>query len=217
MFSAKHDKKHLTLILKKEEIELFATKNQINKFPFSVIFAFALHQIIAKHSGTKKQIFYTSCSNRHLPVPHIKDLITNLATGLPLFLDSTDLTSEEFALQIQEHLTINFKNMSYGALSEIWGSEIISRRFLSSKKQPFSVIFTYINKIVDGEYIQSKYIDWNKSITCSERKSKKRICLRVYNMGSYFVVLFDCVMNKDIAELMIQDLAEMKICGKSRE
>lgn len=209
LFNGALYKNHTSFSLEQSKVERFAQLHHINSSPYSVIFALLLHQAIARQAGSNKLFFYTSFSNRNLPVPGIQELITNIATGLPIFLDDTKLTLNQFALQIQETLTAYFKNMNYGSLMEIWEKELIDRTVLISREQPYILLYTYINKITDTQYIQDNYIDWSKSTNeIDEPKSKGFIFLRVYNMGSHFVVIFDSFLKKQMHERLLKNLCE---------
>lgn len=202
--------KHNTyLSFAKTKVDQFARAHQLQAFPYSVLFALLLHQLIALQSGVNKLFFYTSFSNRNLPIPQIKELITNLATGLPIFFDNTQRTPQKFALQIKENFRAYFKNMSYGGLADIWQHEIISRKILSLREQPYFIFYTYINKIVDQQYIQNKYIDWQQSKNELNARNKGVVFLRVYNMGSQFVVILDSHLKKNGHEDLLSCLHEL--------
>lgn len=208
-FAGPLQKQNTYLSFAKDKVDQFARTHQIQEFPYSVIFALLLHQLISRQSGVHKLFFYTSFSNRNLPIPHIKELITNLATGLPVFFDDTHQTPQEFALQIKENFTAYFKNMSYGGLAEIWQNEIINRKILSPREQPYLILYTYINKIVDNQYMQNKYIDWDRSKNELNSRKKGIVFLRVYNMGSQFVVILDSHLKKNGHADLLNRLQEL--------
>ncbi|VEG91825.1 AMP-binding protein [Legionella spiritensis] len=199
-------KKHTIFCVNKNNMDEFARSNQIQDFPYSVLFSLLLHRIISQRSGVKKLYFYMSFSNRNFPVPDIKELITNLATGLPVFFDSKNLSAQELARQMQDILTCYFKNMSYGAITEIWQKEFIQQRILLPRDIPYIIVYTYINKIVDNDYVQNHYIDWLSSEQDVNFNKKGVIFLRVYNMGSYFVINMDSQMKKGLHNCLIEDL-----------
>lgn len=199
-------------VLPKNKVDRFAKNHYMTHCPYSVIFAFVLHQVICRESGVNKLFFYTSFSNRNLPVPHVKELLTNLAIGLPVFFDNTNLSVPEFVLQIKKNLNVYFKNMDYSSLMEIWRNEIISRPILNPNKQPYQIVYTYINKITDEEYIQNNYIDWNNSTVINNR-SKPGVYLRVYNMGSEFIVLLNSHLKKGMHNRLADHIHELMNTG----
>lgn len=212
-FSGFLQKQHACFSIEKDSVDRFAYKNKIHDTPYSVIFILLLYQIISNETGVNKLFFYTSFSNRNLPIPRIKELLTNLATGLPVFFDNTNWSIKEFAAQIKDNLTAYFKNMSYGNLVKIWQDEIISRSALSLQAQPYLIIFTYINKIVENTYTQNNYIDWNKSSSelnpGNEKENKGKIFFRVYNMGSHFVINLNCQIRKELHNNLVKGLKEL--------
>lgn len=211
LFNGVLHQQHSCFVIEKERVDQFARHNKIQEFPYSVIFALLLQKLISELANVNKLFFYVSFSNRNLPVPNIKKLITNLATGLPVFFDSSNKTLQELAQQIQASLTIYFKNMNYAALADIWQNEIINRSLLSPREQPYRIVYTYINKVAGDEYIQNKYIDWNQSANEINPGKKGVLFLRVYNLGSQFVVIFNSHMNKNLHEHLIQNLHELLV------
>lgn len=214
MFGGILKKQDTCFTLEKAKIDWWARENQIQDFPYSVIFILLLNRIIAQMTQVKKLMFYVSLSNRNLPVPHIKKLLANLATSLPVFFDSTGLSSKEFALQIKDNLTLYFKNMSFASLQEIWDHEIIDRSILLPSIHRYKIMFTYINKLVDKEYIQNKYIDWDQSTNelysgkSKVYKNNAFVFFRIYNMGSHFIVSMNSQMKKNCHENMVNRLKE---------
>jgi acyl-coenzyme A synthetase/AMP-(fatty) acid ligase len=206
------EKKTTCFSIEKDSIDHFIRKNKLQTFPYSVVFALLLHQVMSCIAKINKLIFYITFSNRNLPVPHAKDLLTNLATSLPVFLDSTNLTPRAFASQIKENLTVYFKHMSYGELTEIWSNEIINRRFLAARNHPYHLIYTYINKIIDDEYVQNNYIDWDNSTNETRpgnRSNQGSTFLSVYNMGSQFVVTLNSKMTKGLHSSLIKEIKDL--------
>lgn len=216
LFQGTLENRNTCFTLEKKWVDQFAHQHQIQDSPYSVIFALVFHQMISQIAGVNKLFFYMSFSNRNLPIPHIKELIGNLATGLPVFFNNKNLTTQEFAAQIKDNFTLYFKNMSYTRLVEIWENEIINQRFMSPRHQRYRLVYTYINKITEDEYIQNKYIDWDKSIneTLPENSAnvsgKKKVAfLRVYNMGPHFVVMLSTQMKKKVHDLLLTQLHEL--------
>ena len=215
-FTGRLQKQNTCFSIEKHAVDQFARKNKIGEFPYSVIFALLLHQIISQLAGVYKLSFYTSFSNRNLPIANIKQLIANFATGLPVFFDSTNLTSKELALQIKENFAIYFKSISYGTTTELRQNEIIGKKLLSLHERPYSLVYTYINKIVADNYIQTNYIDWNHStseINPGGSTAIGNIFLRVYNMGSQFVVTLNSQMNPGLHNSLLKNLSGL-LCVK---
>ncbi|CDZ77132.1 Tyrocidine synthase III [Legionella massiliensis] len=208
IFSSPISKKHSSFCFQKGIIDKLVSDYDLSGFPYSVIFAWMLHRIIEQESGQQKILINTSFSNRNLPVPEAKELITNLAIGFPVFLDGSNLSSRDFALEIQKRLTAYFKNMSYGSLRQIWKNGIIGRKFINPRMQPYTIVYTYINKIYDDDYVQNKYIDWHSSINKVNTHRKGLIYLRVYNMGSQFVVYFDSNLKANCHENMMRNWSD---------
>ncbi|MGL5741267.1 MAG: AMP-binding protein, partial [Legionella sp.] len=202
--------------IEKNKIEQFASAHQLHAIPYSIMFTLVLHRIISQLAQTNKLCLSMSLSNRNLPIPHANELVNNLATGLPCFLDSTKLTAQEFALQIKNHLAIYFRNMSYNGIAEIWENEILKEILLPQTELQHRIKLTYVNKITEDEYIQTKYIDWDKSshFLYPEKQNKVSthrkglIFLRVYDMGSHFWLALDTTINDTLHELIIQALKE---------
>lgn len=193
-------------------VDQFSHKNDINNTPYSVIFPLLIYQLISHQTGVNKLFFYMSFSNRNLPIPHAKELLVNLSTGLPVFFDGTDLSPKELALQIKNSLTLFFKNMSYGKIIQLWENQIISRDFLSMTKQPYCLIISYMNKLVEDEYIQNNYIDWQHSsseINTSNKGTKGMVYIRIYDMGPYFVLNLFTQLKKNLHVTLINRLKKL--------
>lgn len=207
LFNGTLVKNYSCFYIKKETIDQFAMANTISDMPYGVIFAWFLHQMIASKSKTNKIIFYTTLSNRNLPIPKAKELCTNLAIGLPIFLDNTNYSTREFAIKIREMLSIYFKNMSYSAIEKIWTEETIERDVLILKKQKYPIIFTYISNMLKNEYVQNKYIEWPKSFNRKIHQDKKcALSFRVYNMGQHFVIQLHSTINKGVHKYFVDYL-----------
>lgn len=194
-------------------MDQYARTNNIHGAPYSVVFAFMLHQIISQASGINKLIIYLSLSNRHLPIPEITGLVTNMITCLPLFLDNTNSKSQEFAEKINETLKIYFKHMSYGALTRILlENNTLLNTYINPYRHPYCIMLTYINntsKIIYGnDSITSNYINWNKSRThiCNEGKL---IFFEVHNLGAEFVVHVHSRMLKGVHFNMLHNFLKL--------
>lgn len=201
-------------VISKEELDHYAQRNYLNDFPYSVIFSFMLHQMIHQASGVDKLMVYTSLSNRNLPVSRISELVGNFVTGLPLFLNSENLESRQFAAKINESLNVYFKNMSYGATTRILlENNTLLNEFLSSFHQPYWLMLTYINNISKMIYgndsITSEYIDWDKSKTNLCIQYSRGIFLDVHNMGAKFFVQIHSRMVKKIHPTMISNFLKL--------
>ncbi|MGL5742310.1 MAG: condensation domain-containing protein, partial [Legionella sp.] len=217
LFKGVLHKQNTCFSIEKNKMEQFTHDHQLHDYPYGVIFILLLHRIISQLSQANKLCFYISLSNRNLPIPHAKKLITNLATGLPCFLDNTDLTAKEFASKIKNNLTVYFRNMGYSNLNEIWEDDILREKFSLRNELQYRIIVTYVNKIRGEEFIQKKYIDWNRSthITLPEKKrntqrSKGLIFLRIYNMGSHFWLTLSSTSKENIHETLINALQNPK-------
>ncbi|MFT4059820.1 MAG: AMP-binding protein [Legionella sp.] len=195
LFNGPLEEQHTCISLSKKQVDVFAYGNEIGRYSYSTIFVLLFHQAISLLTGTNKLFFYTTFSNRNLPVAHIRQLLTNLVASVPISFDSTHLTTKEFALQIQQNLAVFFKNMGNGVFDELWEDKVMEELLLSLRKS--CIIFTYINKVSGDEYIQDKYIDWDQTINkISYKKNQGMIFFRIYNMGSKFVVLVNTYMKK---------------------
>ena len=193
-------------VIEKEYVDQYALNNEIQGFPYSVIFALLCYQSISYLSGVNKLFFYTSLSNRYLPILRIKELLTNMATALPLYLDNTNLSSKQFAEKINKDLTLCSRQMSYGALQQLWGKEPRLRDKMSPRQQRYSLLYTYINKITDDkDYSQNHYINWSKSRCEIFPGNRKTVFFRVYNMGSKFIINIDSQMIKGFHRAMVSD------------
>ncbi len=199
------EQKQTLFSIEKDKVDGFAQKNQLQEFPYSVIFILLLHQIISNQFSVNKLYFRLTFSNRNLPVLGIKTLITNIASVLPLFLDSTHYSTQEFAYHIQDLLTVYFKNMSQGSYINEWLQEMI--RPLGTKHNYIG--FTYYNKIVDDEYSQNKYIDWEHSIfnPCFLRMINGPL-LVVHNMGTHFDVILYSRMSKGSHAILTDNIKD---------
>ena len=82
LFQGKLQTNYHCFVIKKETMDHYARDNNINNFPYSVILTFMFHQMINRLAGVDKLTIYTTLSNRCLPISGIKELVTNLATGL---------------------------------------------------------------------------------------------------------------------------------------
>lgn len=209
LFQGSLEKYHSCFTLDKKCIDKWAEKHKISTCPSSVLFSIILYEMIYRLTSVKKMFFYLSFSNRNLPIPQIKELLTNIPSDLPFFFDSSNLCTEEFARQVQENVTLYFKNSSYTAIQKIWDNQILDWETLGLSNQPYKIIFSYINKLVDDEYIQNNYIDWNKSTNNIYPGKKKVIFFRVYNMGPQFVVMVNSHMKKNSHQKLIQCLQDI--------
>ena len=190
-------------LISKEKMEQFISRNRLNNFPFSVLFALVMNQAVLQLINNQKLMFYVTLSDRNLPIEHIEYLVANLATNLPIFFNSENKTLIERARELQKLFTLYFKNMSYSAISAIWEKQIIDRDYLLFTNHPYPIVYTYINKMSEQEYIQNKYINWTSSINELHFGIDLGIFLRVYNLGSQFVVILNTTMNKGLHEKIL--------------
>ena len=93
--------------------------------------------------------------------------------------------------------------MSYAGISKIWNEEIIDRKSLTFMAEPYPIIYTYINKIVQEDYVQNKYIDWNNSLNEVQYSKDVGILLRVYNLGAKVIVILNTTMNKGLHQKLL--------------
>lgn len=158
------------LVVTTKQMKQYADKNHMNGVPLNVIITVLLYNLLCKVSGSDKLTLYTSLSNRFLPIPGIRELVTNLATGLPLFLEQAQLTPKQFAETINETLKIYFKHMSYGAITRILlEGKTLLNQYISPYHQPYYLMLTYMddmNRTMYGnDSIVNHYIHWPKSKT----------------------------------------------------
>jgi len=210
MFYGKPQRNQSNFVITKEELEQYVKINHIDGFPNSVIFAFIFHQMVRQISGVDKLIFYTSLSNRHLPISKINELVGNLPNCLPLFLNSKNLDSTQFAATIHESLKICFKHMSYGAVIRmILENNKLLNDFMSPARQPYTLLYSYINNISKTIYgndsITSNYVDWNKSKTYICIKRNRNLTFDVHNLGSEFYIHIRSQMVNNIHHTMVHD------------
>jgi len=214
LFQGKLQTNYSCFVIKKEDIDQYARDKNINNFPYGVILTFMFHQMVSKLSGIDKLNIYTSLSNRHLPISGIKELATNLSTGMPLFLNGTNMVSKQFAAKINEILKVYFKHMSYGAITRILlDNNTLLNKFLSPFNQPCMLGLSYINnpsKIIYGnDSLTSHYINWNKSRTHINIEKINMVFLIVHNKGSEFVIELHSRMTKELHDAMAHDFLEM--------
>ena len=203
LYDATLVKNNACFYISKEKMEQFMSRNRLINIPYSVLFALVLNEAVIQLINTKKLMFYVSFSDRNLPLEHIKELFVNLATTLPIFLDSENKSLLTRAQHLQKIFTIYFKNMSYAGVSKIWNEEIIDRKSLTFMAEPYPIIYTYINKIMQEDYVQNKYIDWNNSLNEVQYGKDVGIFLRVYNLGAKVVVILNTTMNKGLHQKLL--------------
>lgn len=199
-FASKLKFSYDSFVLSKKDVDDYARAHHIEGASSSVIFTFMLHQMISQSFGANKLFIYLSLSNRFLPITGIENLAGNMVTGYPIFLNDTQITSQEFAADIEKKLRIYFKHMSYGAASRILleGNTILNN-YVSPIRRPFALMLTYINntsKLLYGsDSISSDYINWSKSKTNISEKGVG-IFWDVHHMGTEFLIDMHCRMRK---------------------
>lgn len=159
-----------SIVITVQQIKQYAAANSINGFSVIVIIIFLLYDLLAKVAGVDKLALYTSLSNRYLPIPGICELITNLTTGYPFFLDQAQCKPHQFAEEISETLNTYFKHMSYGAITRaLMERNTILNQYISPYHQPYFLMLTYVNDASRINYgsnsIINNYICWPKSKT----------------------------------------------------
>ena len=159
-----------SIVITVQQIKQYAAANSINGFSVIVIIICLLYDLLAKVAGVDKLALYTSLSNRYLPIPGISELITNLVTGYPIFLDQAQYKPHQFATKISETLNTYFKHMSYGAITRaLMERNTILNQYISPYHQPYYLMLTYINDPSRINYgsnsIINNYICWPKSKT----------------------------------------------------
>lgn len=200
------------LIFTKEEMDKYADAHQI-KAPYNVLFTFMYHQIISQISGQHRLMIHTTLSNRHLPIPGITQLVTNIPTALPMFLDDSRVKPPEFATKINEIMTIYFKNMSYGAISRaLLENDTVLNEYLSFYRHSFALIFTYINntsKLIYGsDSILSQHINWQQS-RCHVNSGGKKVFMDIHRLGNEFVMNIHSRMLKGTHQAMLYHYFEV--------
>lgn len=191
LFYGKLQTNYHCFVLPKEEMNNYKQKNNIMSNPSVVVIAFMLHQMIYQVFRVNKFIIDISFSNRYLPIPGITELVANLVTGMPLFLDNTKLEPQQFAAKINETLKIYFKHMSYGAITRILlENNTLLNEFISPYQRPFRVILSYTNntsKITYGnDSITGHYINFNKQICYVNLKEARTLLIDLQDMGEEF-------------------------------
>jgi hypothetical protein len=145
LFNGKTQYQCSSFVFTKTEIDQYALKNSINSFSYSEIFYFLFHQMISYSTGVTKLVTFISLSNRYLPVPNIKKLITNLVTALPVFLDNKNLVPFQFTEIINKTFAIYFKNMNYGAISRVLSeNKTPLNKFICFSQHPYLLLYTYV-------------------------------------------------------------------------
>jgi hypothetical protein len=182
-------------LITKDELDSYAWANNISDFPYSVIFIFMMHQMINRLILANKLIFHISLSNRYLAFSGVKELVTNIITALPVFLDNKDLNEQQFAEKIKEIIDLYFKHMSHGAITRILlENNTLLNSYISAYRQPYYLMLTYINntsKIIYGDdSICSNYINWDKSKNYINNQHRRGIFLDIHNMGKEFLIHF---------------------------
>jgi hypothetical protein len=76
----------------------------------------------------------------------------------------------------------------------------------------YTVAYSYINKIIDNEYIQDKYINWEEAgHYCSWSRVSKRpvVFLRVYDLGSKFILILNTQLKKGLHQKLANDFKKI--------
>lgn len=210
-YSKKMTSNETSLTISVECLNNLAKIHHLNSFSNNTIFAFFLYQIIAAESGVKRLCFLCTLSNRYSPVPHINELVTYLSTGLPIFIDGTHQNRHALAKNIQEYFTLCFKNMDFSAiLNLIRANEKTQAIFAVQNK--YTVAYSYIHKIINNEYIQDKYINWEEARHyCSWSRVAKRpaVYLRVYDLGSKFILILNTQLKKGLHQKLAHDFKKI--------
>lgn len=205
IFKGASEKRNTCFMIEKNTIDGFSDKHKLQDSPYSVIFALLLQQAISKLAKTDKLFFYISFSNRNLPIPQVRDLLTNLAIGLPVFLGSSHLPLKERALELKNTLAVYFRMASYTSYSRILEHDLIPESIVDATKQPYMLVYTYINKLVQDSYTQNNYIDWDNSINWMNCEKIRIIFMRIYDMGDHFVFTLDTQMKTGMHECLLDE------------
>lgn len=137
-------------------------------------------------------------SNRNLPLQHIRELVTNIATAFPIFFNGEHKTIRDCAQELQKIFNLYFKNMDYSAVSSIFGA------FDPEIYKLCTISYTYINKVMDGEYMQNKYLDWDNSTHKLNINKRPYMSLRAFNLGSQYALILNSCINVGFHEKLIQ-------------
>ncbi|MCW8451515.1 AMP-binding protein [Legionella quinlivanii] len=205
IFKGASEKRNTCFMIEKNTIDAFSDKHTLQDSPYSVIFALLLQQAISKLAKTDKIFFYISFSNRNLPIPQVRDLMTNLAIGLPVFLSSSHLPLKERAHDLKNTLAVYFRIANYTSYSRILENDLIPESIVDATKQPYMLVYTYINKLVRDSYTQNKYIDWDNSINWMNCEKIRIIFIRIYDMGDHFVFTLDTQMKTGLHECLLDE------------
>ncbi|MGL5741036.1 MAG: condensation domain-containing protein [Legionella sp.] len=213
VFSGRVQQHSDCFVITKENLNHYARERNLHEFPPSVVLAFMFYHLIYEVSGVKRLIIHTSLSNRNLPVPGIKELVANLATGLPLFLNMKHLEPEQFAAHIHELLKVYFKHMSYGAITRILlEHNTLLNEFISPLRGPYYLLFGYVNnisKVIYGnDSITNRYVDWTQSSSHLCMRNK-RVFFDVYNYGTEFFIQIHSSMAGSYYTKMINSLLKL--------
>ena len=198
LFDGKLECNYSCLLVSKEEINGYAIRNKIEAYPYSTIFTFMIYQMFHQIAKRSKILLYMTLSNRFLPIPGIIDLVGNAATGLPLFLDSANLSFPEFGKHIDDILQIYFKHMSYGAIVRVLleGATLLNK-YLSPFELPYHVLLTYTKLVYDEDPIIGEYVDCNSSTSFFSYPNKKFFC-DIHDLGTECILRFHSKMVKNV-------------------
>ena len=215
LFNGKLQFHYNCFVIKKENIDQYAMKNSINDFSYDVIFSFMYYQMISELFTIDSVLIYITLSNRYLPIASIKELVANLATGLPLFMNNKSTGSRDFATEINDILRVYFKHMSFGAITRILlEKNTLLNTFLSPLKRPYCFKLTYINntsKIVYGnDSIVGRYVNLSESTTDICLDERKQVFIIIHNMGSDFIIELYSRMAKGFHNKMVNDFFKMQ-------
>ncbi|KTD60704.1 condensation domain-containing protein [Legionella shakespearei] len=209
LFEKKTETKYCNLVISKEEMDDYAEKNNIQGYPYSTIFSFMMYHMVRQLSGHDKLLLYISLSNRFLPIPGVVELVGNMVTGLPLFLDENQMSSQDFAAHIDKLLQLYFKHMSYGAVVRLlMEGDALLNKYISPFTTPYYILLTFTNNVTKMVYkedpITGNYVYWNKS-KCYLHDKNKRLFCDVHDMGSEFYVHFHTRMKKGMYHSMLSN------------
>ncbi|QBR83259.1 hypothetical protein E3983_02125 [Legionella israelensis] len=202
--------KNTFFILSKKKFNAFITHYQLNMLPNSSILLLVFYMVMSGFSSFKKLLIYSSMSNRYLPGIKLKELMTNIAFSLPVFIDGESTKNiNELASIIKQKLDVNFRHMSYEALIKFWSNDIAHKYYVHRAELPYWLQYTYINYRTDEDCIQNKYIDWEKSSSFVALEEKGMIFFRVYDLKDRFIINIDSKMNKGLHSPIVNQFLEL--------
>lgn len=189
-------------VIPKEKIEQFKARNHLNNIPTGVLFILVFTNALLSLIKKKKLMFYITLSNRNLPIEDIQTLIISTARFLPIFYNSENKSIVECADELKKLFFLYFKSMHPPAIKGLFEQQPIDSSYFFIEKQAFPIMYTYINTINKQEYIQNKYIDWERSIN-HHSYDVLGAFLRVYNLNSQCAVILNSKMNEGLHDHII--------------